>query len=159
GEGASDNSSYFRTSLHDYQKARAQGRYQILSTLSITGDFTLLRNQNPVPGVDYDYQARQQSLSLFWSPDSGKLFDIQGSYTRSTLRSNITYLVPQDLSPQQSLYGENAHTASALMNFKLPHTGQLAPKLEAGGSFIVSSGTRATTYFQPTARLWLPTGK
>jgi hypothetical protein len=158
-EVASSGGAYFRTSLYDYQKVHAQVRYQALTTLSIAADFTLLDNNNPVPGVNYDYRSQQESLSLFWSPAGGKLFDFQGSYTRSTLHSDIAYLIPQTLTPQTSLYRDNAHTATALFNVKLPTVQGIAPKLSAGGSFFISTGSRATNYYQPLATLWLPIGK
>jgi hypothetical protein len=158
-EVASSGGAYFRTSLYDYQKVHAQVRYQALTTLSIAADFTLLDNNNPVPGVNYDYRSQQESLSLFWSPAGGKLFDFQGSYTRSTLHSDIAYLIPQTLTPQTSLYRDNAHTATALFNVKLPTVQGIAPKLSAGGSFFISTGSRATNYYQPLATLWLPINK
>jgi hypothetical protein len=158
-EVASSGGAYFRTSLYDYQKVHAQVRYQALTTLSVAADFTLLDNNNPVPGVNYDYRSQQESLSLFWSPAGGKLFDFQGSYTRSTLHSDIAYLIPQTLTPQTSLYRDNAHTATALFNVKLPTVQGIAPKLSAGGSFFISTGSRATNYYQPLATLWLPINK
>lgn len=158
-EGASDNSAYFRTSLHDYQKARAQARFQAAAALSFSADFSVLSNQNPATGVHYDYQARQQSVSVLWSPAAGKIFDLQGSYSRSSLRSDIGFLSPQDLQPQQSFYRDNTHTATALLNVNLPHAGGLAPKITAGGSFFISSGSRPTAYYQPIAKFWLPMGK
>jgi hypothetical protein len=158
-EAASSGGAYFRTSLYDYQKVHAQARYQALTSLSLTADFTLLDNNNPVPGVNYDYRSQAESLSLFWSPAGGKIVDFQGSYTRSTLHSDIGYLVPQTLTPQTSLYRDNAHTATALFNVKLPPVKGIAPKLTAGGSFFISSGSRATSYYQPLATLWLPIGK
>jgi hypothetical protein len=158
-EGASDGRAYFRTSLHDYQKARAQVRYQAAAALSFSADFSLLSSQNPASNVHYDYQAREASLTLFWSPAAGKRFDVQGSYSRSTLRSDIGFLSPQDLLPQRSFYRDNAHTATALLNVNLPHAGGLSPRLTAGGSFFVSSGSRPTAYYQPIAKLWLPIGR
>ena len=158
-EVASSGGAYFRTSLYDYQKVHGQVRYQALTSFSLAADFTLLDNNNPVPGVNYDYRSQQESLSLFWSPLSGKFGDFQGSYTRSTLRSDIGYLVPQTLTPQTSLYTDNAHTATALFNVKLPQVEGIAPKLSAGGSFFISSGSRPTSYYQPLATLWLPMGK
>jgi hypothetical protein len=158
-EGASDSSAYFRTSLHDYQKARAQVRFQAAAALTFSADFSLLDNQNPSSGVHYDYQARQQSISFLWSPAAGKIFDMQGSYSRSSLRSDIGFLSPQDLLPQRSFYRDNAHTATAVLNVNLPHAGGLAPKITAGGSFFISSGSRPTAYYQPIAKLWLPVGK
>jgi hypothetical protein len=158
-EVASSGGAYFRTSLYDYQKVHAQARYQALTSLNFTADFTLLDNNNPVPGVNYDYRSQQESLSFFWSPLSAKFGDFQGSYTRSTLHSDIGYLIPQTLTPQTSLYRDNAHTATALFNVKLPHVEGIAPKLTAGGSFFISSGSRATSYYQPLATLWLPINK
>jgi len=158
-EGAPDHDTYFRTSLHEYQKARAQARYQASAGLRITADFTLLNNQNPARGVNYDYRMRQESLSFLWSPKGGKLFDVQGSYSRSAIHSEITFLTPQDLQPQQSRFRENGHTATGLLTVNLPHAGPVAPRITAGGSFVISSGSRATDYYQPSAKVWLPAGK
>jgi hypothetical protein len=158
-EGASDGQAYFRTGLHDYQKARAQVRYQVAAALSVSADVNIMSNQNPAAGVHYDYLSRQQSLSFFWSPASGKRFDMQGSYSRSTLHSDIGFLSPQDLLPQRSFYHDDAHTATALFTINLPHAGVVAPKVTAGGSFFISSRSRATTYYQPVMKLWLPVGK
>ena len=158
-EGASSGGAYFRTSLYDYQKVRAQVRYAATAALSLSADATFLNNQNPTAGVNYDYMAKQTSLSLFWSPASVKVFDMQASYTRSTIRSHIGYLAPQDGTPLTSLYRENGHIASALFNLKMPEKGRFAPKLSAGGSFFVSTGSRPTSYFQPLATMRLPLAK
>jgi hypothetical protein len=158
-EGAPDDQAYFRTSLHNYQKARAQVRYRAAPGITVSGDFNLLNNQNPAPDVRGDYLARQASISLLWSPNGGKRFDVLGSYTRTTLRSDILILQPQDLRPQESIYNENAHTATALCNLKLPHARGFAPKITAGGSLFISSGSRPTRYYQPTATVWLPAWK
>ena len=158
-EGALSGSAYFRTSLYDYQKIRAQARYQVTGSVSLAADFSLLNNQNPQTGIHYDYLAHQQSLSLLWRPSGGKRWDIQGSYTRSTVRSQIGYLAPQDLQAQTSFYRDNAHAATALFNVNLPHYAGLAPKVSAGGSFFLSSGSRPTSYYQPVAKLYLPLAK
>jgi hypothetical protein len=155
-EAASSGQTYFRTSLNDYQKAHLRGRYQALTTLSFSADLSLLDNQNPAPTVRYDYWARQSSLSVLWSPQSAKRFTLLGDYTRSTVRSNILYLVPQNLQPAESIYRENAHLASALLDIVLPGYRKLTPRLAAGGSLLISSGTRSTSYFQPLAKVTLP---
>ena len=155
-EDASSGGAYFRTSLYDYQRVRAQARYQVTGALSLAADFSLLNNQNPQPGIHYDYLAHQQSLSLFWRPGGGKRWDFQASYSRSTIYSNIGYLAPQNFQTQTSLYRDNAHTTTALFDVNLPSYSGLAPKLSAGGSFFLSSGSRSTSYYQPVARLWLP---
>jgi hypothetical protein len=158
-ERASSGGAYFRTSLYDYQKIRAQARYQVTGSVSLAADFNLLNNQNPQPGIHYDYLAHQQSLSLFWRPSGGKHWDFQGSYTRSTVRSEIGYLAPQTLEAQTSFYRDNAHAATALFNINLPHYSGRTPKLSAGGSFFLSSGSRPTSYYQPVAKLSLPLAK
>ncbi|MEP6534672.1 MAG: hypothetical protein ABJF23_05100 [Bryobacteraceae bacterium] len=157
-EGSSGGSSYFRTSLNNYTRMHARGQYQMLSTLLLAADFSLLTNQNPAAGTQYDYLARQSSLSLHWTPKALK-FSIDGDYTRSTMRSDIFYLIPQTLTPEQSLYRDNAHLLTALLNVPLPsYRGQTA-KLTAGGSFAISAGSRPTNYFQPLIGLYAPVTK
>jgi hypothetical protein len=158
-EAASSGGAYFRTSLYDYQKVRAQARYQTSNSLSFAADFTMLDNQDPVPGVNYDYVSRQESLSLLWAPAAGRVWDFQGSYSRSTLRSDIGYLEPETLLPETSNYRDNAHTATALFDIKWPRGSRVAPKLSAGGSLFISSGSRPTSYYLPLATLWVPVGK
>ncbi len=159
GEFASSGGVYFRTSLYNYQKARLQARYQATPSLRFSADFTLLNNSNPLPGINYEYRSHQESLSVLWSPTGDKVWDLEGSYSRSGLRSDIGYFSPQDLASQTSLYRDNSHIGSALFNLKLPHGAHAAPKLTAGGSFFISSGSRPTSYFQPVAKLWVPLAK
>jgi hypothetical protein len=158
-EGGSSSGVYFRTSLYNYQKVKGQVHYQPLPSLSISADFTLLNNQNPLAGTPYDYSSHQESRSFYWAPRGSKIFDIQGTYSRSDLKSNIGYLEPEDLSQQVSRYRDNAHTGTALVDVNWPHGKRFAPKLAVGGSFFISSGSLPTTYYQPQAKLWLPLGK
>jgi hypothetical protein len=144
--------------LYNYQKVRAQARYQALKTLSVSADFNALVNENPTAGMNYSYRTQQESLSLFWSP--GKSWDFEGSYTRSTLSSEIGYLTPQDLASALSIYRDDAHAATALFNWKVPGIRKLpAGKLTAGGSMFVSSGSIPTRYFQPLVTVLIPAGK
>jgi len=162
-EAASSSGAYFRTSLYDYQKVRAQARFQATGSLSFSADFMALNNQDPQAGVKYDYLVRQESLSLLWTP-AKKLWDFEGSYTRSALRSDIGYLDPADLLSQTSRYRDNAHTATVLFNIKLARgasrqASTKMPRLTAGGSFFISSGSRPTSYYQPMVKLWVPLGQ
>lgn len=163
-EAASSSDVYFRTSLNDYQKVRAQARYQVTGSLNLAADFTALNNQNPSPGIRYDYLSLQQSLSFLWTPRGGKLWEVQGAYTRSTVRSNIDYLAPQDLSQQVSRYRENSHTASALFSFHPRGGAGHMPTLTAGGSMYRAAGflsamSRPTNYYQPLVTLRIPVVK
>src|SRR5207245_1604704 len=137
--------TYFRTSLNDYQRMHARARYQALGSLSLSADFSLLKNQNPETGIRYDYLARQSSVSFFWAPQGGKRFTLQGDYTRATVRSDISYLVPQELRAARSFYRDNAHLSSAILEMALPGHRKLAPKLSLGGSLLISSGSRPTS--------------
>jgi hypothetical protein len=156
-EGAETSHAYFTTSLYNYQKMRARARYQLAAKLALQASFSLLNNRNPTQGIDYSFLSRQNSLSLSWTPS--KRVTILGEYTRSTLYSNINYLEPEYLSPETSLYRDNAHNASSLIDLALPGYAKLAPHLAFGGSLFISSGSRPTTYYQPLARLSLPLHK
>jgi hypothetical protein len=157
-EIATSGGAYFRTSLYNYQKVRAQARYQALKSLRVTADFNALLNDNPAAGTTYSYRMQQQSASLFWTPQ--KTWDIEGAYTRSTIRSEIGYLAPQDLSQQLSLYRDDAHTATALFNWRIPKCGPIAnAKFTAGGSLFLSAGSQPTRYYQPLVTLLVPAGK
>ncbi len=158
-EVASSGGVYFNTSLYDYQKVRTQARYQATDSFSVALDFTYLNNENPTPGINFNFRSQQEAASLFWSPHSGKIFTFQGTYSWSSLRSNILYLIPQTLTPATSNYTENANTATALLNINLGHWGLVAPKLTAGGSFFISNGSLPTSYYQPMAKLWIPVSK
>jgi hypothetical protein len=158
GEFASSGGAYFRTSLYNYQKIQAKARYQATRTLNLSADFGLLNNHDPQPGVNYEYSSHQESLSLLWSP-AKQGWDFEGSYTRSTIYSNIGYLEPETLASQVSLYRDNAHNATALFHLKLTHAKGAAPQLTGGGSLFVSSGSRPTAYYQPIAKLSVPWGK
>jgi hypothetical protein len=155
-EAATGDRTYFRTSLNDYQKMHARARYQALGDLSVSADFSLLNNQNPATGVQYDYLARQSSVSFLWAPQGGKRFTLQGDYTRATVRSDISYLVPQALQAARSFYRDNAHLGSAILDVALPGYRKLAPKLSLGGSLLISSGSRPTSYYQPLGKLVIP---
>ena len=159
-EGGSSDSSYFRTSLYDYQKAKLRARYQVFGNLSLQAQFGFMSNENPSPGVKYDFYSRDTTVSAQWTPAGGKRITLTADYSRSTLRSDINYLVPQQLSlAERSFYRDNAHTASSLLDVVLPGSGTFKPRLSLGGSLFVSSGSRPTSYYQPMAKLSLPIQK
>jgi hypothetical protein len=146
-EGTSSNQIYFRTSLQNYQKAHVRGTYDLSPSWRFTGDFSLLNNNNPDPSIRNDFSSKMESVSVFWLPKGGKLFNALLDYTRSSVRSDILYLVPQTLSPADSSYRENAHTGTAAVAVKW---------FSFGGSFFKSSGSRPTGYYQPMIRVSVP---
>ena len=77
-EVATSTGAYFRTSLYNYQKVRAQGRYQVVNSLNLAVDFTLLNNQNPTPGVNFDAKANQESPLFVLGPGGGETLGTAG---------------------------------------------------------------------------------
>jgi hypothetical protein len=155
-EAASADRNYFRTSLQDYQKGRARVRYQVLNSLTLSANFSVLHNENPASGVDYKFLSRESSVSAFWTPGSGKRITLLGDYTRSTLRSDLSYLIPQQLTSARSLYRENAHVATAILDLNLLKVHKESIKLSVGGSLFVSDGSRPSQYYQPIGKLSFP---
>ncbi len=155
-EWAKSGGAYFQTSLYNYQKIRAQMRYQLFTTVSLSADASYLNNLNPLAGQNYNYHVMQEALSIQWLPTRLKRLSFQGSYERSGLYSTIHYLIPQTLASASSLYRENDHNVSALISLNLPFDGA---KISAGGSAFLSAGTRPETYYQPVAKLTVPLGK
>jgi hypothetical protein len=149
-EGSSSSQIYFRTSLQDYQRMHIRGTYDLSPSWRFTGDFSLLNNNNPDPNIRSDFSSKTESVSAFWLPKGGKLFNALLDYTRSSVRSDILYLDPQLLQPADSRYRENGHTGTAAVVVKW---------FSFGGSFFKSSGSRPTAYYQPMVRVSAPVYK
>ena len=143
-EGAAGDRTYFRTSLQDYQRARVRARYQPYTSLTITGGFGVLSNQNPTPTVNYDFLSRDMSASALWNPNGGKRIALVADYTRSTLRSDINYIVPQDFQRAQSLYRDNAHQANALLDFMVPGISHVTSSVMLARAASLSARVKAS---------------
>jgi hypothetical protein len=155
-EAASADRNYFRTSLQDYHRLQIRAKYQALSSLSLSANFSQLDNENPAPASLYKFENRNNSLSAYWTPWGGKWFSLLADYTRSTLSSDLSYIVPQTLRSARSYYVERAHVGTAALDFNLPRFQQQSPKLTVGGSLFVSSGSRPTQFYQPLGRFSFP---
>jgi hypothetical protein len=159
-ESAGTTQDYFRNSLYTYYKVRARARYQPFPTLWFQANFGLLDNENPTLGVQQNYRSRDNSLAVFWTPNGGKRVSVMAEYNRATLYSSIDYLRLPFLTPDVSVYRDNSNTASATIDVVLPAiVAGHAPKLSAGGSLFVSTGSRPTSYYQPLGRLSVPVHK
>jgi hypothetical protein len=163
-EGGSSGSTYFRTSLYDYQRGRLRGRYQISPSFSFSANASVLHNHNPTPGINYDFLAHQESASFVWTPAGGKYLTFEGAYTRSTVRSDINYLDPEFLTPETSLYVDNSHTVTALIDLKIPgllgyNLRGYKTRLTLGGSAFLSSGSNPTTFYQPSTKMAITLNK
>jgi hypothetical protein len=144
---------YFRTSLYNYTKFRGLGSYHLTNTLQLSANYNILSNRNPDLGSSYQYLVHQESAAIAWNP-AGKKYDFEGSYEHCGYHSQISYLIPQTLQPAQSVYWENCHTISGYFNGTYK-----GGKLIAGGSAVLTAGTRPTTYYQPVVKLSFPLTK
>jgi len=123
--------------------------------LLLSANFLVLHNSNPEPAINYDFLARQNTLSATWTPKKGRGVSVVSEYSRYTLHSNANFLVPTTLERVPSFYRDNGHIGTSLASLSLPIAGRLS-KIALGGSFIVSSGSRPTRYYQPMMRFSLP---
>jgi hypothetical protein len=155
-EASSTTHAYFATSLYNYNRLRARARYQVAAQIAIQANFALLDNQDPVPGIQYDFRSRDNTISVNWTPNSGKRVALLAEYDRATLRSSVNYLTLPFLTPDVSKYRDDAHIATGAFDFRLPRVGG---KLTAGGSFVVTNGTRPSRFYEPLVRLSVPVGK
>lgn len=158
-EGASASRVYFRPSLADYRLGRVRASYRLLPNLDLGYNFHILSNQNPARGIDYDFLSHNNTVSAQWSPNGGKRVAVLAEYTYQKVRSDLAFLLPQELAPAQSSYLERNHAASALVDLGLPGYASLSPKLTVGGTLYVSGGTRPTSFYQPLVRAVVPLHK
>ena len=78
-------------------------------------------------------------------------------YTRSTVNSDIQYLIPNRLTAATSSYHDSAHVGTALLDLSLAKLrSDEYVKVSVGGSFLRSSGSRPMEYFQPMGKVALP---
>jgi hypothetical protein len=158
-EASPGDRSYFRTSLHRYQRGKVRARYQILPSLLVSANFHVLNNQNPTAGIGYDFLSRQNSLGLQWTPGGGKWISLLGEYTRYTLRSDLTWRDPATLRSELSKYRDNGHAGTGWLEVGLPGRGSVQPRIHLGGSLVAASGTRPARFYQPFGRLAVPFGR
>ena len=146
-EAASTGGGYYRTSLYDYRRVRLQGRYQLLKTVQLHGNYRLLSNENPLGGTGYYLLGHQESMAVAWIPAARK-WNFDGAYEHCGYQSRIGYLIPQTLRTSVSVYREDCHTVSGTLHAEFAQV-----RLSAGGSLVKTSGTRPTAWYQPAIRI------
>lgn len=146
-EVGSSNGQYFRTSLYNYRKARMMARYQILDTLNVSADYSILGNKDPILSTAYKYLNHRESATLTWNPHK-KNYSLVATYEHCGYHSQISYLNPELLTQNVSTYTEYCHAVTALL-----HATYGKAELSGGGAVSLVAGSRPTSYYQPTARL------
>ncbi|MBI5085569.1 MAG: hypothetical protein HZB13_13335 [Acidobacteria bacterium] len=148
--------TYYRIGLMDTTKYRLQGRVTLPASMFFNMIYTRFENQNPNKGINYDYRSQATSAQLQWMPKGGKRLSILADYSRSTIRSDISYLYPLGLFNVRSLYADNANTGMLLADVRLPVAKSHEVKLTFGGSLVTTAGSRPSRYYQPQGRIQLP---
>lgn len=148
-EASPGNRTFFRTGLQEYQKGRASARLRIAQGLSVQSTFRILNNKND--DVDFDFQSRQLSTAVSWTPSGGR-FTVLGDYVWSTIRSDIEIVGLPFFTVQSVDYRDRAHMAGAYVETRLPSESTL----RFGGSLAVNRGSRPTDFYQPEAGFSTP---
>ncbi|MBY0373139.1 MAG: hypothetical protein K2Q23_04045 [Bryobacteraceae bacterium] len=144
------SATYFRTSLQNFEQINTRIRYQLGAGWNLQGRYGRMDNRNPTRGVDLEFASQLWGAATQWS---GKGVTVTADYLRSTIRNNIQFYEPSSLRLWQSLYRDNAHTASVLADFKLPRERVL---LTVGGTMLRTAGSRPTRFYQPLGRISVP---
>ena len=117
----------------------------------------MLDNQNPAPDIRNRFPEPRQFPVVLLDAQGGKRITVTGEYDRSTVHSNIDYLLLPFLCAGR--FGLSRQRAHSHLGHRrgLPAYAGMAPKLTFGGSLVISSGSRPTSqYYQPLARLSIP---
>lgn len=143
-ESSPGDATFFRTGLMDYTKSRTNIRYKVRSDLAVTVSAVTLDNRNLDPAIDLDFEHRQASVSVYWTPASRR-FSILADYTRSTTRSDIRAIELPFFANQLLNYRDHGNHGGAYLDFHLPRDVQLT----LGGSYSTNDGSRPIRYYQP----------
>jgi hypothetical protein len=135
---------------------RIRARHQLPASIQLGVNFRFLDNQSPESEGGYQFRDMDTSVSLLWTPQNGKRMTLTGEYSRTAIRSDLTFLVPQTLQPARSFYRDNGHTASAILDLVMPPVKGRVGHFTMGGTLFVSSGSRPTNYYQPVIGLRVP---
>ena len=153
GEVSKADSAYFRISLRDYKKYNIIARYQPRTWLNVQVRSQYLTNENSQQTGGYRFTTYAHGAALQILPASGRI-GLLLDYTRASIATSITYLVPQFYDSAISRYTDGSHNGTALVDWR-PFS-KNATQLSAGGSFYYSSGSRPTRYYQPVFKLIVP---
>lgn len=157
-EGSPGDRSYFRTSLHNYHQLRSRARMQVTNALTAGVNFSLLDNKNPNQGSNFELSSRTTAAFVNWLPAGGARFSLLGEYARSSLATDVWYLIPQVLARAQSAYRDRTHAVTAVLDTH-PWKSDRAAFFSIGGSLVTVSGSRPARYYQPLLRANVPMSK
>ncbi|MBX9601189.1 MAG: hypothetical protein K2X35_09295 [Bryobacteraceae bacterium] len=147
-----DRQNFFRTSLLEYNKGRAQVRYRFSQALNINVLYSILDNRNPNPAIRLDTRIQNASAGLNWTPGDGQRVNFTGEYTYSSWRNNIDTITLPLFGRQTVLYRDFGHHANAFVDLRVVRQA----RLNLGGSFSINNGSLPTRLYQPVVGLSVP---
>ncbi len=151
-EGSPGDKTFFRTGLMRYHRGRVRLRNRIHQDLTFNMTFGILDNENPQPDIELDFQSKQASASLYWTPGGGERFSVLADYTWLGIRSDIQILTLPFFGTDFSRYRDSGHHAGVFADVVLHRQ----VRLRAGGALSINSGSRPTKYYQPRATVIVP---
>ena len=152
-EVASGDRAWFRTTLTDFDSLRIRARYQLNAKWMAAGNFVRIHGSNPSWAGNYAYANTAGGASLHFTPSTS--WSALAEYTRGALFSDIQFRDPSTFGALRSLYRDNSHAATFLLDAH-PHAHL---KLTAGGTMLKTTGTRPTSFYQPQGRITIPMRK
>ena len=154
-ESSHDGQSYYRTGLANYIKVRGDARAMLRSNLFFNAGVHYMNNTNPADGVDAKFRSVQHVASLQWLPTS-KTLTLIAEYTHAEIDANVNYLTIFPFQTSDSQYLDYSHTGSLFAELALPGTKAGKAKVTVGGSFVTTSGSMPSRFYQPQAKLLVP---
>jgi hypothetical protein len=136
----------------DYTRGKAMARFRLRPSLTFTGSFSILDNQNNAEDIGFDFRSQQTSASIFWSPNNGQRITVMGDYTRSTIRSDIPIVTLPFLGRENISYRDLGHHGGVYADMAIYRNARLT----LGGSYSINTGSRPTRYYQPQAKIAVP---
>lgn len=150
-EGSPGDETFFRTGLMRYHKGTLRIRQRLSQTLSLQGSYVALSNRNPAEDINLDFQSRQTSVAVAWTPRSGPV-SVIADYTHSTIRSDIDIVQLPFFGTETATYRDRGRFAGTYVEAALPRSG----RLRLGGALAINNGSRSTNFYQPQVELRAP---
>ena len=150
-EGSPGDATFFRTGLMNYHRGTFRVRHRLSQTVSLQGSFVALSNRNDAPDINLDFQSRQASAAVSWTPRSGPI-SLVADYTHSTIYSDIDMVQLPFFGTALASYRDRGRFAGTYVEAKLPRNGSL----RLGGAMAINKGSRATNFYQPQVELRAP---
>ncbi len=146
------NQPIVRTDPANFHRLRMRGKFSPFEALEIDGSITLFDNDDRLNSIDFTSRDRDYALQVNYAPT--RRVAVSADYQRSSIRTNLLFIVPQTFLADRSLYREKGDYASLFLSFTLVRNATL----NLGYSVWGTVGNFPINYHRPTARLEMPFG-